>query len=766
MIKIGNREKTYSNKKNIKRGRLINKKGSSLILALVVIALISILSTLVVTLSLNAYRVSVQTKWADEDFFYCEDRIEEVRREIVLATNDIIISSYTSVMGSFSDEDFDFINTSFKENIRNEIRRQETEELNGDIYKALNGTTDVPDGRIVVSYDSDRYSDSEIYDYDFYAENKYVFKDVRVEFINESRTPESENPYYASITTDIIIEIPELPDFNREDYFGSLSYIFVSGTDLAFDGSVEANGNVYALQNLVCNSGANVSLNSDYVTVGGQINNNTNFTIFGMSATASIWCKDVILSGSGETTIFGNSFVADDLEINAPDTNVLFSGKYYGYTDGQSAILVNGKGTTLDMTNVDELVLKGHSMITSNYPGAESLATIVSQSLYMVGRDYIDFSGKQIKIKDGQTCSFSNIKVSDDSTYTLENYLNEDYSLITGGINLSTVLTQEGTYMQSVNTFYDNYLTTSSYDNGEKKMVVLRVDTTNKYCYLYWNFADVEKGNTFVTKCIEAGLVDGFLDSFMDGGKIEINESASVLQETTLYGYKATGDGGYEAVEYQGTFGVLSEDTINGYDLVDRFSWYKATLQPEKYAVIFGEENDDLNPLDTYSSTIFRPDYINMHVISESHVKETDVYGLYESLLIKGNLNITSDYTWKVDEAVISGGDILNDRDARDDKYKYEGIIFVDGDVTIEANIDFTGMIVATGTIKIKGGTYTADEEIVKGCLNVLENTLYSNLVADDFFTKTSNTVTASTGINADDYVKYENWTRNKDKVA
>ena len=76
---------------------MFNKKGSSLVLAIVVIALISILSTLVLSLALNAYRTSVQSKWADEDFYYCEDCLEEVRQTMVKYVNDKIIDNYKIV---------------------------------------------------------------------------------------------------------------------------------------------------------------------------------------------------------------------------------------------------------------------------------------------------------------------------------------------------------------------------------------------------------------------------------------------------------------------------------------------------------------------------------------------------------------------------------------------------------------------------------------------------------------------------------------------
>ena len=175
------------------RKKFFNKKGSSLVLAIVVIALISILSTLVLSLSLNAYKTSVQNKWADEDFYYCEECLEDVYGIVVAVTNDIFLDNYKQVLSMFTSQAPDIINKSFREGIRLDLRSTEGNRSSA-LWTALNKTTPATDaegnviGELIISYNSTRYSDNpDLLNQDF-KNGKYVFKDVKVEYWNIDRT--------------------------------------------------------------------------------------------------------------------------------------------------------------------------------------------------------------------------------------------------------------------------------------------------------------------------------------------------------------------------------------------------------------------------------------------------------------------------------------------------------------------------------------------------------------------------------------------------
>ncbi len=902
-----------------------NKKGAALLLTIVVISLISILSTLVLSLALSAYRASVQSKWADEDFYYCEECLDDVYGVVVAITNDIFLDNYKQVSSMFTSSTPDIINKTFREGIRLDLRSMEISESSS-LYQTLNQTVDAVDndgnvvGELVVSYNDSRYNnDTDLILQDF-EKGKYVFKDVKVEYWNTDRSAGGENQkkFYSSVTTDIVIYIPDLSASVETNGEGSLSYVLVSKDDLSFNGTAYVTGNVYAGENLNVSSDSNVTFFSNYVTVCNQLENNGKFTVTGASAAANIWCKDILMnSDNASALIAGNLYVNDDLEINGDNCAVQLSGKYYGYGDGtsttsnktsnsgtgttmNSAILVNGKGALLDMMSLEELVISGHSFFPVDgieYKGAESLATIVSQSIYMVDEKYIDFSTRTVSVGD-KSIDFSSILLSGNKT--LIDVLEEGYTLLTGGVDLSVANVTVGDNVVTESIFASDYLADAS------QMVTIGVYETGgeKYCSLYWNFAtgynfksigadivhqdyivdegvdpkigiadvylkdvylyqggslfsvdgenpltvgalfdnkfsltdsyaytynfdlkygsklpedintatfkkeylnenepvkavivetDSEEeteykyvvylqwnfdsskvstksaGDAFISACINSGLVDGFLEKFMDGGYIEINGNASVNTTADLYEY-IVGDDGYAAKKFGASSQSLFNSSVYSKNLADTYKWYMTTLVPEKF-----DPFSSLTPFD--NSFNIGDEYSvfdrNSYYLSSTGVKESTKYlnfntidtnvstyeivttdGVHKNLMINGDLAVTSS-GWTA--AGVSISPFL------------EGIIFVDGDVTIESDILFSGMIISNGEIVISAGKYVADVELIEGCLETLKEDIHSNwwpLVSDEFYTRKTESGMGTSSLNAANCIKYENWTRNRDENA
>lgn len=914
MIRI--KAKLFKDKKMNKQKKRINKKGSSLILVLVVIALISILSTLVLSLALNAYRTSIQNKWADEDFYYCEDRLEEIRETMVGDFNRIILNEYGHVTSLLTTADSKDINNAFRENVYTSIVNYATSNaiegvgmLNKTIEIKSEDDPDVVIGEVKVSFDSDYYSNNtEISEIDK-TNKRYVFKDVKVEYWNGDRTliEADQKRFYASITTDIIFYVPSLGVTEEEEYEGSLSYILVSGGNMSFNGSASVTGNVYAGNDMLFGSNSNIDFLSDYITVCSQLKNDGVFSISGNSVSANLWCKDILLNSAyGSTTaVSGNLFVNDDLEINGKNSTVQLSGKYYGYGDGTEstrytdgvntntmtgAILVNGQGTTLDMTGIGDLVVSGHSFFpvdnnvsnTNNYEGAESLATIVSQSIYMVNEKYIDMEDGFIRV-GGHTIDFGHITLNGN---TLRDYLNAGYILVTGGVDLDKVsgITEDdfsddylnsgnaisiGTFKSGSKNYiypYWNFVKTTkaeeelvpeafidlvsstvntgngnislsnvkayNYDSDETAFALAggnqltfaqiysageiidsnnithkftyeshkrqftsnaqrntylneikgylntsepvrayviedEKDAHNYKVYLRWNFRDdvnlQSKGDDFISKCISSGLINGFLEKFMDGGYIKLSDKAHVDTKAELFEY-VLGSGGYVAKEYGSSNSSLFGSAVFGKNMTEIYKWHRTTLAPERYDP-FGETlyfSGSFDAGKNYSIFNRKVDngktYIYFDCIPNNFAGNgygTSVIvgdGLYKNLIINGDLVIDESGNWS------AGGTRISPF--------AEGIIFVNGNITINGDVSFNGMIMCNGTMSISKGNYSFDEDLVKGCLDEIkkEGSIWKDLVSDEFYTSTNNTITNSTSLNAAEFIKYEGWTRNKDE--
>lgn len=116
---------------------------------------------------------------------------------------------------------------------------------------------------------------------------------------------------------------------------------------------------------VVCKGEISVGLNSTF-TSGGSVN---------------LWARGLNAASVKNVTLSGTTYFADDLTIAGKNNNVKISGNYYGYGSYESAtsddcvakdqyiqsglsgaalssaIVVNGKNTTLDLSDTQKLMI-------------------------------------------------------------------------------------------------------------------------------------------------------------------------------------------------------------------------------------------------------------------------------------------------------------------------------------------------------------------------------------------------------------------------
>lgn len=144
--------------------------------------------------------------------------------------------------------------------------------------------------------------------------------------------------------------------------------------------------------------GENTSLtmNSDVIVCSGALAafNGSDISLSGRSSLlAELWADNIIIAGTkgGNITAAANAYIYDDTELNAEQSSLTFTkGRYFGYsyaaddirsvnllrTAGylatgyelkshfsDSAVIVNGKGSTLNFKNLDSLYIAGKSYI-------------------------------------------------------------------------------------------------------------------------------------------------------------------------------------------------------------------------------------------------------------------------------------------------------------------------------------------------------------------------------------------------------------------
>lgn len=184
-----------------------------------------------------------------------------------------------------------------------------------------------------------------------------------------------------------------------------------------------------------------LTLNSDVVICPGSLAayNGAQVSVSGRSGTVSeLWTDNIVIGGKENGTIkaSANAYVFDDTELNAENSSLMFTqGNYFGYsynandtrslnylrTNGwlatgyklrshfsDSAIIVNGKDSTLDLEKLNSLYIAGKSYIEFSKVAASSLAENQTEITVDDNADYAftsltDYStGQSLDVKTNQ----------------------------------------------------------------------------------------------------------------------------------------------------------------------------------------------------------------------------------------------------------------------------------------------------------------------------------------------------------------------------
>lgn len=200
-----------------------------------------------------------------------------------------------------------------------------------------------------------------------------------------------------------------------------------------------------------------LTLNSDVVICPGSLAayNGAQVSVSGRSGTVSeLWTDNIVIGGKENGTIkaSANAYVFDDTELNAENSSLMFTqGNYFGYsynandtrslnylrTNGwlatgyklrshfsDSAIIVNGKDSTLDLEKLNSLYIAGKSYIEFSKVAASSLAENQTEITVDDNADYAftsltDYStGQSLDVKTNQLMFLTQWAVVDGSEQT------------------------------------------------------------------------------------------------------------------------------------------------------------------------------------------------------------------------------------------------------------------------------------------------------------------------------------------------------------
>lgn len=146
----------------------------------------------------------------------------------------------------------------------------------------------------------------------------------------------------------------------------------------------------------------------------------------------NLWAKGLNADSVKNVSLLGTTYFADDLTISGKNNDVKIAGTYYGYgsvdsalnescrmqeqyknaqmngADLSSAIVINGKNTTLDLSEAQKVMLAGRNYIASSKVSGnrsnkndiitgESITVKGTQLAYLVPSEIIGDGQKEIQ---------------------------------------------------------------------------------------------------------------------------------------------------------------------------------------------------------------------------------------------------------------------------------------------------------------------------------------------------------------------------------
>lgn len=377
----------------------LNNRGSSIVIVIIAMAMIGILATSILWMSYMNYRIKVNDIKNKDSFYSAETVVEQIMAGVQNEASAAASAAYKEVMKNW---DKDAENSS--SNVGAETNRYRIftttyiDTLYADLAKAGNsGQYDrdtlkgYVDSYLFTKVDSDAWTNGN--------EAGKAAKPATIEIVNNNSillrniyvAYTDTNDVVSIVSTDIRIDVPKIA-FSQTGSIDELyEYALIGNQGISVDsslGTVSLEGSLYAGTDNQGKGGLTVGTASKLtveeatkVISGGAIRvtgPSAAFSVRGNSRkNCEIYARNLKLE-SGALSLDGKVYVANDLSLNGNGSKATVKGDYYGYgtatgnglTDGveitpeeSSAIIINGRDSTVDFREVSRLLLAGRAYI-------------------------------------------------------------------------------------------------------------------------------------------------------------------------------------------------------------------------------------------------------------------------------------------------------------------------------------------------------------------------------------------------------------------
>ena len=791
--------------RNITKTKRQQNQGFSLFTVLIAVSFVGILGLLVLYIALSNFNMKITDLKGKDSFYTAERALEEIRTGLQEDVGNAMSKAYTQVLESYNvesrsqDSSMDRQRQSefqdcFITELMRTLRVSKTED---NIYnmERLRGYVDLEydnskESLIITNPAGSAPLMKAVKNVGKNTENNGVLlKNLKVIYVDEKGRA-------SIICTDIRLLVPEVQFPTPSTLPDLMNMIVVADKGIVCEGTestpTSINGSIYAgnlPSALAADSetsikvipGASLNVESgDKVVCKGEISVGLNST-FTSAESVNLWARGLNADSVQNVSLSGSTYFADDLTVTGKNNNVKISGNYYGYGSYESAtsddcvakdqyeksgltgaalssaIVINGKNTTLDLSDTQKLMIAGRNYIASSKVKAnnrsntndvatgESLTVKGTQLAYLVPKEVLGASGNPL---------------------TYDAYL----SLLNGAEDISVnwdaaVEAWGGRTLRDIGVDSEKPVQTVFYNDG--------------FVYFYLNFTDAQKSADFIqmyyqnNSTVKANM-DKYL-SFYFGGKdsgITVKDADSYLRYITngnALSYSGADAQGnmqqatsvnpgekilQEQVGYQNSWYALNRKMITSYDLLN-----KAVKEDGE-----GKTHDETDGnRSVYDNLVNEKKMINY--IDDNVTDGTKKY-VFTASAEDGGLTAIMYHNG---ESGVNQTLKISQSDA--DKLR---LVVCTGDVEIEAGVKFQGIIMAKGTITLKAGAQLESAPLEAARVFQAQMSSYgdgTSIKPQDFFWEgdkyvlgnssssgKKDTLNGSDTYSIADCVTYENW--------
>lgn len=720
-----------------------DNKGSTLIIVVICIAFLVVLGTLLLSLTISNLQMKNIEQKSKANFYQAETALDEIKAGLVKEMANALEIAYKNVLEQFITDDFTNLSIEEKEKI---FAHDFITSLSSAIMEDI-GTYDIDILRQYISNQKVVIETSSGENLMVIGENykSLTLKNIKINYRDEEE-------YRTTIATDMVIETPTMsfePSSKSLLSFTDFSLIADNGIKLDAAVNVEAKGNIYAGEKGIYLSNASsfeVKNTSKVITRGDiSVGERSKLHILGRG---KVWANNMeTLKGvdtglSTEIHIESNCFIADDLTLNAINSNVKISGEYYGfsYNTGDiesnpnlkptlsSSIIINGRNTTLDLSQANFLYLAGRAYLDPNTEGniwkdslenprkqenietGESLAVKGNQIAYLVPKEYI----------------WSNTNPVSEDVYDNRPSKEVDFS-------------KPGISGLNINDYADGYT-----------KIFYQATGANKLVYYYLDFKSDEKANEYMQKYYEinnqnlsfSGVIDNRIGNFATSIKVN-DRIQSIMSVANIFTYDS------DTSRSSLLANTVKTDNINASYMAMLHVKENLKKQYDSVKTTLSENNNSTayDPTSVFNTFVNKEKILeDSWIDTEVKVGKTIVVGDY-TLIIVDNEGRES-YHVKRNDDLPNGG--------------LKGIIIATGNVHIGE--DYKGLILSGDTITMSSGVrIQASTDIVEEILKMDYqhiNKYFRNLPKSITDEKSALNISR---IQVSDLIYYDNWVKNEE---